>query len=96
VEKMISIRCSEYEQLLSQQEELGELLTVDILGFHKKEQAFINRLQKLRQSIFTFLIYPNVTADNNASKRTIRNVKTKGQFRNDEGQDTLQKIIDMQ
>jgi transposase len=37
---------------------LDELLTVDISGFHQKEQAFINRLQKHRQSIFTFLIYP--------------------------------------
>jgi transposase len=69
--------------------ELDELLAVDISGFHKKEQAFINRLQKFRQSIFTFLIYPDVPPDNNGSERAIRNVKVKtkvsGQFRNDEG-----------
>ncbi|MDR1666656.1 MAG: transposase, partial [Bacteroidales bacterium] len=46
-------------------------------------------LQKHRQSIFTFLIYPNVPPDNNGSERAIRNVKVKtkvsGQFRNPEG-----------
>jgi transposase-like protein len=69
--------------------ELDELLAVDISGFHQKEQAFINRLKKLRQSIFTFLLYPNVPPDKNASERAIRNVKVKtkisGQFRNAEG-----------
>ncbi|MDR2679804.1 MAG: transposase, partial [Tannerella sp.] len=69
--------------------ELDELLAVDVAGFHQKEQAFICRLQKHRQSIFTFLIYPNVPPDNNGSERAIRNVKVKtkvsGQFRNSEG-----------
>ena len=69
--------------------ELDELLAVDASKFHKKEQAFINRLNKHRQSIFTFLVYPNVPADNNASERAIRNVKVKTkvstQFRNAEG-----------
>jgi transposase len=69
--------------------ELDELLAVEVVGFHKKEQAFIRRLQKHRQSIFTFLIYPNVPPDNNGSERAIRNVKVKtkvsGQFRNAEG-----------
>jgi transposase len=68
--------------------ELDELLSVDITGFHPKEQAFINRLRKHRQSIFTFLLYPNVPPDNNASERAIRNVKVKtkvsGLFRNNE------------
>jgi transposase len=69
--------------------ELNELLTVDAAKFHPKEQAFISRLIKHRQSIFTFLTYPNVPPDNNASERAIRNVKVKTkvscQFRNGEG-----------
>ena len=68
--------------------ELDELLAVDASGFNQKEQAFINRLRKNRQSIFTFLIYQNVPPDNNASERAIRNVKIKTkvstQFRNAE------------
>jgi transposase len=77
------------EEVAKFNKELDELLAVDISGFHKKEQAFINRLQKLRQSIFTFLIYPDVPPDNNGSERAIRNIKVKakvsGQFRNNEG-----------
>ncbi|MDR1666286.1 MAG: IS66 family transposase, partial [Bacteroidales bacterium] len=65
------------EEVAKLNRELDELLTVDISGFHQKEQAFINRLQKHRQSIFTFLIYPNVPPDNNGSERAIRNVKVK-------------------
>ncbi|MDR1886469.1 MAG: transposase [Prevotellaceae bacterium] len=41
---------------------------------------------KHRQSIFTFLKYPNVPPDNNASEKAVRNVKVKtkisGAFRN--------------
>jgi transposase len=69
--------------------EPDELLAVDAGRFHRKEQAFIHRLRKHRQSIFGFLIYPNVPPDNNGSERAIRNVKVKtkvsGQFRNSEG-----------
>jgi transposase len=77
------------EEVAKLNRELDELPAADISGFHRKEQAFINRLKKHRQSIFTFLIYPNVPPDNNGSERTIRNVKVKtkvsGQFRNPEG-----------
>jgi len=70
-------------------EKLDELLAVDFSGFHSKEQAFIKRLNKHRQSIFTFLSYLEVPPDNNASERAIRNVKIKtkvsGLFRNKEG-----------
>jgi transposase len=66
--------------------ELDELLKIDYSKFHPKEQAFIKRLNKHRQSIFTFLTHPEVPPDNNASERAIRNVKVKtkvsGQFRN--------------
>ena len=69
--------------------QLDELLKVDYSKFHRKEQAFIKRLNKHRQSIFTFLVYHKVPPDNNASERAIRNVKIKtkvsGQFRNKEG-----------
>jgi transposase len=69
--------------------ELDELLKIDYTQFHKKEQAFVKRLNKHKQSIFTFLSYPEVPYDNNASERAIRNVKVKtkvsGQFRNADG-----------
>ena len=69
--------------------ELDELLRIDYSKFHSKEQAFVKRLIKHRQSIFTFLTHPDVPPDNNASERAIRNVKVKtkvsGQFRNKEG-----------
>jgi transposase len=77
------------EEVAKLNRELDELLAVDISEFHQKEQAFVNRLKKHRQSIFTFLIHPNVPPDNNGSERAIRNVKVKtkvsGQFRNPEG-----------
>jgi len=79
-------------------EELDQLLETDCSKFHRKEQALIKRLNKHRQSIFTFLSHPNVPPDNNASERAIRNVKTKtkvsGQFRNKDskGADRYAKI----
>jgi transposase len=70
-------------------EQLSELLSVDYSKFHKKEQAFIKRLNKHRASILTFLSCEKVPPDNNASERAIRNVKVKGkvsgQFRNAAG-----------
>jgi transposase len=69
--------------------ELDELLQVDYSKFHEKEQAFVKRLIKHQQSVFTFLRHAYVPPDNNGSERAIRNVKVKtkvsGQFRNDEG-----------
>jgi transposase len=69
--------------------ELDGLLTVDATGFHAKKRAFIKRLIKHKDSIFTFLHHQNVPPDNNASERAVRNVKVKtkvsGQFRNPEG-----------
>jgi len=70
-------------------EELDVLLKTDCSKFHQKEQAFVKRLIKHRQSIFTFLTHSKVPPDNNASERAIRNVKVKtkvsGQFRNADG-----------
>jgi len=69
--------------------ELDALLQTDYSKFHTKEQAFVKRLIKNRQGIFTFLTHPLVPPDNNASERAIRNVKVKmkvsGQFRNSAG-----------
>lgn len=49
----------------------------------------INSFKKARDKIFTFLLYPNVPPDNNASERAIRNVKVKlkvsGQFKSEDG-----------
>ena len=68
---------------------LDELLAVDYALFNNREQAFIKRLIKLRNSILTFLDYENVPYHNNGSENAIRNVKVKtkvsGQFRNDNG-----------
>jgi transposase len=85
-------------QVAALNKKLDELLQVDFSKFHSKEQAFIKRLTKHRQSIlvlctkyevFTFLTCQKVPPDNNASERAIRNVKVKtkvsGQFRNKDG-----------
>jgi transposase len=77
------------EEVTKLNAELDKLLQTDYAKFHRKEQAFIKRLIKHRQSVFTFLTHPNVPPDNNASERAIRNVKVKtkvsGQFRNKDG-----------
>ena len=69
--------------------ELDRLLQRDCSKFNDKEQAFVKRLIKHRQSIFTFLVHAGVPPDNIASERAIRNVKVKtkvsGQFRNADG-----------
>jgi hypothetical protein len=57
--------------------EIDQLLPTDYSGFHRKQQAFIKRLIKHRESILTFLQYEGVSADNNGSERGIRNVKVK-------------------
>jgi len=49
----------------------------------------IKSFKKARDKIFTFLLYPNVPPDNNASERAIQNVKVKlkvsGQFKSEDG-----------
>lgn len=68
---------------------LHELLATDLSGSHKRVQALLKRLQKHRDSIFTFLHHPKVPPDNNASERAIRNLKVKnkisGSFRSEKG-----------
>jgi transposase len=77
------------EEVMKFNKQLDKLLEADFSEFHSKEQAFIKRLTKHRQSVLTFLTYHHVPPDNNASERAIRNVKVKmkvsGGFRNKEG-----------
>jgi transposase len=69
--------------------ELKKMLEVDVGRFHPKSKAFVKRLIKNKESVFTFLYYRNVPYDNNGSERAIRNVKVKnkvsGSFRSEQG-----------
>ena len=56
---------------------LTKLLETDYSNKHKKLKAFIRRLIKNRNSIFTFLYYLEVPPDNNGSERAFRNAKVK-------------------
>ncbi len=71
------------------EDRLDKLLQADLTNQHNKVQAFQKRLINKRDSIFTFLYYPDVPADNNGSERAFRNVKVKtkvsGQFRTENG-----------
>ena len=71
------------------EERLEKLLQADYSNKHHKVRAFIKRLVRNKNSIFTFLHHYNVPADNNGSERAIRNVKVKtkiaGQFRTENG-----------
>ena len=69
--------------------ELGRMLEIDASNFHSKTKAFVKRLIKNKESIFTFLYHHNVPYDNNGSERAIRNVKVKnkisGSFKSEHG-----------
>ena len=71
------------------EKQMDLLLKADCSTKHKKVQAFVKRLIKYRQYIFSFLYYPKVPPDNNASERAIRNAKVKmkisGQFKTEKG-----------
>lgn len=58
-----------------------------------KTPAFKKPMNKRKDKVFTFLHYPEVPAENNASKRAIRNVKVKqmvsGQFKTPKGPITM-------
>ena len=61
----------------------------------------VRSLTKARGKIFTFLLYPDVPPDNNASERAIRNIKVKlkvsGQFKSEQGAKdyaTLRSVVD--
>ena len=71
------------------EQEFKKLLEVDTSHFHRKTKAFVKRLIKNQESVFTFLNYAEVPYDNNGSERAIRNVKVKnkisGSFRSEHG-----------
>lgn len=71
------------------EQRLSVLLQTDHRASHKKVKAFVRRLNKNRDSIFTFLHHPKVPPDNNGSERAVRNVKVKtkisGLFRTEQG-----------
>jgi transposase len=80
---------------------LDKLLDAEHEYKHKKIFAFIKRLRKHRNAVFSFLEYPDVPPDNNGSERAIRNAKVKmkvsGQFKSFEGAESfaiLRSIID--
>jgi len=59
-----------------------ELLAFDIEKQPDKVKVFHKRLIKHRQYVFPFLFYQEVSADNNASERAIRNIKVKQKISN--------------
>lgn len=75
--------------LIDLEQRLTQLLQADHSTSHKKVQAFVKRLKKNRNSIFTFLHQPKVPPDNNGSERAVRPVKVKtkvsGLFRTKKG-----------
>jgi transposase len=81
--------------------ELQKMLEVDTSNFHKKSKAFVKRLIKNKESIFTFLSFEHVPYDNNGAERAIRNIKVKtkisGSFRSQQGANRyaiLRSVID--
>ncbi len=68
---------NENENVILLEKQLDVLLQTGLADKHKKVQAFIKRLNKNRDAIFTFLHHPKVPPDNNASERAIRNAKVK-------------------
>ena len=69
--------------------QLDELIQQDLPSAAKEIIRIQNRLYKYRNYIFKFLYHPDVPPDNNASERSIRNLKVKlkvsGQFKSMKG-----------
>jgi transposase len=83
------------------QKRLTNLLAINADGKSKKIKAFIKRLRKNNNAIFTFLYHQKVPPDNNGSENSIRNAKVKMkvscQFKTLDGANTfalLRSIID--
>ena len=68
---------------------MDKLLKYDLPTEHKELITFQKRLTKYKEFLFPFLYYPKVPPDNNASERSIRNIKVKqkisGQFKSTNG-----------
>lgn len=79
----------EYYYPINQRTELEEkldlLLQTSIPQYMKEVCTFHKRITRYKDYLFTFLYYPEVPPDNNASERSIRNIKVKqkvsGQFK---------------
>jgi transposase len=83
------------------EEQLNALLENQPTETDKGLLPFFKRLVKHRKSIFTFLYHHDVPPDNNASERSIRNVKVKqkvsGQFKSISGAESfaiIRSVID--
>jgi len=80
---------ADYYYPINQRTELEEklvlLLQTSIPQYMKEVCSFQKRITRYKDFLFTFLYYPEVPADNNASERAIRNIKVKqkvsGQFK---------------
>ncbi|MDA3929486.1 MAG: transposase, partial [Prolixibacteraceae bacterium] len=82
-------------------DDFEKLIEIPIPENIPKLPAFKNRLKKHRNSVFTFLFYPDVPFDNNGSERGIRNIKVKqkvsGAFRSERGAEifaVIRSVID--
>ena len=75
---------------------LGKLLEIPPDKQHKELHTFYKRMCRERQLLFTFLFFKDVSSDNNASERAIRNVKVKqkisGQFKTQKAAQNFAKI----
>jgi transposase len=71
------------------EQKLESLLQASIPQHMKEVCTFRKRILRYKDYLFTFLYYPDVPPDNNASERAIRNIKVKqkvsGQFRTTRG-----------
>lgn len=81
---------NEVERIRGELDELMDHIPlVEDEAQQKTIKDFILNLQLKKEYLLTFLTHPAVPADNNASERSVRPVKTKmkvsGQFKNDDG-----------
>ena len=81
---------NEVERIRGELDELMDHIPlVEDEAQQKTIKDFILNLQPKKEYLLTFLTHPAVPADNNASERSVRPVKTKmkvsGQFKNDDG-----------
>lgn len=78
-----------HEKVKAIQKKFKTLIETNQSNAPGKIPAFWKRMNRHKEKVFTFLEYPMVPAENNASERAIRNIKVKqkvsGQFKTPEG-----------